>query len=153
MSLKPNKITIFFEDSQIYSQISEPKPGRARANTLHKPYIVFPLSTCRYPPPGVNTLVCMCLLADTTDDCPRPPVSALLFWAFIPHPSSSPPYLLFVSPSLSLRNTIKSIYRCATATLPLRNVHLAVAQQQGGRCAAVNKNAGFTIVRMRTMAV
>ena len=57
--------------------------------------------------------------------------------------------LLPVSPSLSLRNTIKSIYRRPTATRTLRNVHLAVAQRTRVRCAAVSKNAVFFIEIMR----
>ena len=53
--------------------------------------------------------------------------------------------LLFlpVSPILSLQKHYIVIYRCATATCTLLNVHLAVAQHTGGRCAAVSKNVGL----------
>ena len=47
-----------------------------------------------------------------------------------PIPSKDTPFLLCL-------HTV-SIYRCATATLPLRNSKITVGQQQPCRCVAVN---------------
>lgn len=80
-------------------------------------------------------------MADTANDYLRPSVSVFFMRGFILVSHS----LLFlpVSPILSLPKHYIVIYRCATVTCTLLNVHLAVAQHTGGRCAAVSKNVGL----------
>ena len=112
----------------------------------------FAFSICHRPPTGHNTLDICLLMADTAYDFPcMPSVWLLLHDGVKPCASLTKP---MVRLCFLIEIPIISIYRCATATLPLRNSKVYVAQQQPCRPAAVNNFAmvlpyAFTIVCIR----
>ena len=151
---------IYFESQELCSIIFTKNNANARrryllleckikesrkAEAIKSTNIVFPTFTCHRPPPWANGLYCSILMADTTYNITSAPYVSL-YTASLDEGYHRISFLAIqliqytaiVSHSFDKEYCVFT-YRCATATLPLRNGKVYVAQGTRCRCAAVNR--------------
>lgn len=90
-----------------------------------------------------NVVNDLSLMADTAENFLCRPVSAIHTKEVYSAVADISKYRS-VGNAFSLQWSCVFIYRCATATLPLRNSKVTVGQQQPCRCTAVNDFVGVT---------